>query len=180
MIRENHMDESGRELRRRDWLWVFALLGILAVSVLWYLQQNPRFLYSLVVACFVAIAFLVLLALRPEYRQALIRRLLGLHNRDLEAGGWFNRYGRLAGILLVINSLIFRLMLQYQLVSSQQPHFVLAFIYIQMALVIVLLVSLLRMAEKQWWRYPLIALLILTLAVVVAVTALLLLELLLH
>jgi uncharacterized membrane protein len=73
--------------------------------------------------------------------------------------------------------LIFRLMLQYELVSSQQPHFVLAFIYIQMALSMVLLVSLLRMAEKRVWRYPLIALLILTFVVVVAVTVLLILEL---
>lgn len=171
------MDESGRRLRRRDWLWVFTLLGIVAVSVLWYLQQNPSLLYSIAVACFVAIAFLILLALRPEHQQTLIRRLLELHNRDREAGGWFNRYGRLAGILLVINLLIFRLMLQYELVSSQQPHFVLAFIYIQMALSMVLLVSLLRMAEKRVWRYPLIALLILTFVVVVAVTVLLILEL---
>jgi hypothetical protein len=171
---------SGGLGRHRDWLWVFALLSILTAYILWYLQQNPRFLYSLAVACFVAIAFLVLLALRPEYRQALIRRLLGLHKRDLERGGLFHRYGRLAVILSIINWLIFGLMLRFQLVSPQHPHFVLSFFYIQMALGMVLLVSFLRVAGKRWWRYPLIALLILTLVVVVAVTALLLLELTLH
>jgi len=156
----------------RDWLWVFALLSILTAYTVWYLQLKPHFIYSLAIAFSIAMIFCALLALRPEYRQGLTRRLLGLHKRDLERGGWLHRYGRLAGILIVINLMIFRLMLQFQLVSSQYPHFVLTFIYIQMALGIILLVSFLRVAGK-WWRYPLITMLILTLAVIVAVTALL-------
>ena len=155
----------------RDWLWVFALLSILTVYTLWYIQQRPQFIYSIAIAFFVAMIFCALLALRPEYRQGLIRRLLGLHKRDLERGGWFHRYGRLAGFLIVINLIIFRLMLRFQLVSYEYPYFVLTFIYIQMALGIILLVSLLRVAGK-WWRYPLITMLILTLAVIAAVTAL--------
>jgi hypothetical protein len=76
----------------------------------------------------------MLLALRPDYRQGIISRLLRLHNRDLERGGWFRRYGRLAGILIVINALIFRLMVQLQFISSQDVQAILLFIYIQMAL----------------------------------------------
>ena len=158
--------------RSRDWFLIFALLVILATSVLWYLYQNPHFFISLAIALFVAIIFLTLLALRPEYRQGLIRRLLELHERDLERGGWYHRYGRLAGILIIINLLIFRLMLQFQLVSPQYPHFVLTFFYIQMALGMVLLVSLLRVAGK-WWKYLLITTLILKLAAIAAVTAIL-------
>lgn len=156
----------------RDWLWVFALLSILTAYILWYLQQNPHFTYSLAIAFSIAMIFCALLALRPEYRQCLIRRLLGLHKRDLERGGWFHRYGRLAGILLIINLVIFRLMLRFQLVSPQHPHFVLSFFYIQMALGIVLLVSFLRVAGK-WLRYLLITMLILTLVVIAIITAML-------
>lgn len=163
---------SGGLRHYRDWLWVFALLSILTAYILWYLQQKPHFIYSIAIAFSVAMIFCALLALRPEYRQGLIRRLLGLHKRDLERGGWFHRYGRLAGILLIINLLIFRLMLQFQLVSPQYPHFVLTFFYIQMALGMVLLVSFLRVAGK-WWRYLLIIMLILTLAAIATITAIL-------
>lgn len=170
---------SGGLGHHRYWLWVFVLLSILAIWVLLYLQ-NPRFLYPLTVAIFVAIVFLALLGLRPKYRQALVRRLLGLNKRDLETGGLFHRYGRLAGILIAVNSLIFSLLLQYQLVSSKQTYAVFAFIYVQMFLGMVLLVSLLRLARKRWWKYPIVVLIILTLVVVAILTAMLLLELALH
>ena len=163
---------TGSLRRSRDWFLIFALLVILATSVLWYLYQNPHFFISLAIALFVAIIFLTLLALRPEYRQGLIRRLLELHKRDLERGGWIHRYGRLAGILIIINALIFRLMLQLQFLSAQDVQAIFLFIYIQMALGTVLLVSLLRVAGK-WWRYLLTANLILTLVVIAIVTAIL-------
>ncbi|MDH5691366.1 MAG: hypothetical protein OEY81_08070, partial [Candidatus Bathyarchaeota archaeon] len=139
---------SGRLRHYRDWLWVFVFLSILIAYALWYLQQNPPFIYPLAIAFFVAIIFLTLSALRPEYRQGIIRRLLGLHKRDLERGGWFHRYGKLAGILIIINALIFRLMVELQFVSTQDVQAILLFIYIQMALGTVLLVSFLRVAGK--------------------------------
>jgi hypothetical protein len=82
------------------------------------------------------------------------------------------KYWRLAGILLIINLLIFRLMLQFQLISPQYPHFVLTFFYIQMALGMVLLVSFLRVAGK-WWRCLSITMLILELVVIATITAML-------
>jgi hypothetical protein len=170
---------SGGLRHYRDWLWVFAFLSILIAYALWYLQQNPPFIYPLAIAFSAAIIFCALLALRPEYRQDLIRRLLGLHKRDLERGGWFRRYGKLAGILIIINALIFRLMVELQFVSIQDVQAILLFIYIQMALGTVLLVSFLRVAGK-WLRYPLIILLTLTLVLVTIITAMILLELTLH
>ena len=170
---------TGSLRRSRDWFRIFAFLVILAAFVLWYLYQNPHFFISLAIALFVAIIFLTLLALRPEYRQGIIRRLLGFQKRDLERGGWFQRYGKLAGILIIINALIFRLMVELQFVSTQDVQAILLFIYIQMALGTVLLVSFLRVAGK-WLRYPLIILLTLTLVVVAIITALILLELTLH
>jgi len=149
-----------------DWLWIPALLSILIAYVLWYLQHNPNFIYSFAIAFSVALVLCAVLVLRYD----LIRRLLGLYKRDLERGGWFYRYGRLAAILFIINSAIFRLMLQFQLVSPQYPYFVLAFFYIQMALGMVLVVSFLKVAGK-WWRYPIITMLILTLVIIAIITA---------
>lgn len=170
---------TGSLRRSRDWFRIFALLVILAASVLWYLYITPHFSYLLAIALFVAIIFLTLLALRPEYREGIIRRLLGFQKRDLERGGWLQRYGKLAGILIIINSLIFRLMVGLQFVSIQDVQAILLFIYVQMALGTVLLVSFLRVAGK-WLRYPLIILLALTLVAVAMITAIILRELTLH
>lgn len=156
----------------RNWLGVFVLLSILTAYIIWYLQQNPLFIYSFAIAFSIAVIFCSLLALRPEYREGLISRLLKLHKRDLERGGWFHRYGRFAAILSIINWLIFGLMLRFQLVSSHNPLFVLSFFYIQMILAMVLLVSFLRGAGK-WLRYLTISMMILTLVVIAIITAML-------
>jgi len=91
----------------------------------------------------------------------------------VETGGRFNRYGKLAGFLILINSLVFRLMAHYNLHSSLS---FLLFIYIQMGLGVILTASLLGISGKVF-RYPLIALIILELAVIGIITALFLLEL---
>jgi|GEM_PF-2103111 hypothetical protein len=166
----------GELVRLRDWLLLLVLTGILAVSIAVYLPTNPSVFYSIIVGLLIGILFLVVLALRPEYKQSLIEGLSRLRKKDMETGGRFNRYGRLAGFLIVINSLVFRLMVQYNLVS---PLFFLSFIYIQMALGVILTVSFLGIVGKLL-RYPLIALIILELAVAVTVTALFLLELMPH
>ena len=155
---------------------LLVLTGILAVSIAVYLPTNPSVFYSIIFGLLIGIIFLVVLALRPEYKQGLIEGLSRLRKKDMETGGRFNRYGRLAGFLIVISSLVFRLMMQYNIVS---PLLFLAFIYIQMALGVILTVSFLGIVGKLL-RYPLIALIILELAVAVTVTALFLLELMPH
>ncbi len=135
----------------RDWLWVSILLIVVTAYTLWTLQQQPQFIYYLVVAISVAIVFNALLVLRPEYRQSLIRRVL-----EFQRGrGRLYRYRTLVVILFFINIMIFRVVLQSQLFS---PHFVLIFFYILMALGMILLVSFLRVVGK-WWRYLIILML---------------------
>ena len=158
--------------RHRNWLWFFVFLGMLAICMLWYIQQNPHFIYSLVIAFSVATIFCALLALRPKFRQALSKSLLEFYRRDLESGGLFHRFGRLAAILSIINWLIFGLMLKFHLVSPQHSYFVLTFFYIQLILGIIFILSLLK-AVGRWWRYLLISLSILHLAVIATITAIL-------
>jgi len=161
-------------MRLGDWLWVLVLVGVFAVSVILYVRTNPNFFYSVVVGFLIGIVFLVVMALQPKYKEDLIKRLSRLRRKDIEKGGWFNRYGRLAGFLIVMNSLVFRLLTQYQLIS---PIFFLLFIYIQISLGVILCISLMKIVGKLW-RYLLTILIILGLAVAVIVTALSLLELL--
>ena len=163
-------------MRLGDWLWVLALIGIFAVSVILYIRTNPNFFYSFVVGFLVGIVFLIVTALRPKYKEGLIKRLSGLRRKDIETGGWFNRYGRLAGFLIIMNSLVFRLLIQYKPIS---PIFFLLFIYIQISLGVILCMSLIKIVGKLW-RYLLTILIILGFAVAIIVTALSLLELLPH
>jgi len=157
-------------------LGALVLIGIFAVSVTLYLQTKPSFFHSLLIGFLIGIVFLVVMALQPKYKEDLIKRLSGLRRKDIETGGWFNRYGRLAGFLIVMNSLVFRLLIQFQLIS---PIFFLLFIYIQISLGVILCISLIKIVGKLW-LYLLIILIILGLAVAVIVTALSLLELLPH
>jgi hypothetical protein len=95
----------GELVQLRDWLLLLVLTGILAVSIAVYLPTNPSVFYSIIVGLLIGILFLVVLALRPEYKQSLIEGLSRLRKKDMETGGRFNRYGRLAGFLIVINFL---------------------------------------------------------------------------
>ena len=99
--------------------------------------------------------------------------MLGLHKRDLERGGWLYRYGTPAAVFFFIYWAIFRVMLEFQLISPQYlPHFVFTYLYVQLALGLVILVSFLRIAGK-WWRHLLMVMLILTLTAIATITAIL-------
>jgi len=99
--------------------------------------------------------------------------MLGLHKRDLERGGWLYRYGTPAAVFSLIYWAIFRVMLEFQLVSPQYlPHFVFTYLYIQLALGLVILVGFLRVAGKRWIYLP-IVMLILTLVAIATITAIL-------
>jgi len=99
--------------------------------------------------------------------------MLGLHKRDLERGGWLYRYGTPAAIFSLAYWAIFRVILEFQLISPRYlPHFVFTYLYIQLALGLVILAGFLRVAGK-WWRYLLMVMLILTLAAIATITAIL-------
>lgn len=160
-------------VRYKDSLYVLVLLILLSGSII--LQQNFLFFYYLIFVLIALIAFFTLLHLRPDYRRRLIERLELFQERDHDLGDLFYRYGRLSGILIVVNLLIFRLLEYFDIVSSSQTVFFLLFFYVQMILGTILLISLIRSAGRIW-RYPLTGLLILQLAVVVIISILFLLK----
>lgn len=146
-----------------DWLVVFIGLSVLIVFTIGSLQQDPQFIYPLAVAISVAIIFNVLLALRPKYRQGLIRRLREFHAREQRRGGWLYHYGNLARVFFYINLGIGYVTWKSQLIHL--PQFFIAWLFIQLILGMVSVARFLTVAEG-WWRYLITTMLILSLAAI--------------
>lgn len=141
----------------RKWYWI-AILVVLSVSLYtaWYLQLNPQRLPLFLVTITVAIGFVVLMALLPEYRRRLAERIAVYHAKERESLGRLYRYRNVALAVILINSLVFPLLWQYQLIPSQyMPLYVITFLIINVASGAILAVGLLKTMGK--WVLLLVA-----------------------
>ena len=79
-----------------------------------------------------------------------IRKLfMGLHNRDLERGGWLSRYGFPLGYFYFVNLLALRILLCSNLTATQWfPHFIVIFVAVQLSLGTVIIASMVKALGK--------------------------------
>lgn len=147
----------------KDWIYVLIVIGIITVYTCWYLNLNPQYITSILLAPVIAVIIVILLILMPEKRRRLAKSILVYNTRQKELEGWFYRYRRIALILFFIIILTFPLLLQCQLIPSQfMPWAVLTFFIVILALVGIQIAELIRVAG--WW-----GLLIITVITAIAV-----------
>lgn len=139
---------------RRYWVAILIFLGICIYTV-WYLQVNPQNIPLFLAIGVVAVGFVVLMALLPKYRRRFLEAIMAYHAKEKGLGALY-RYKNMALALILINSLIFSVLWQYQLIPSQYiPMYAISFLIINLTSSTILIVGLLKTIGK--WVLLLIA-----------------------
>ena len=131
------------------WHWV-AILIVLSISVytVWYLQLNPQHIPLFLTTIIIAIGFVVAMALLPKYRRRFAEKIMAYHAKEKSLGRLY-RYKNVVLALIVINSLVFSVLWQYQLIPLRYvPLYAITFLIINLASGAILIVWLLKTMGK--------------------------------
>ena len=131
------------------WYWI-AILILLSISLYtaWYLQLNPQQIPLFLTTTIIAIGFVVVMALLPKYRRRFGEKIVVYHAKEKSLGALY-RYKNVALALILINSLIFSVLWQYQLIPSQYvPLYAITFLIINLTSGAILIVGLLKTIGK--------------------------------
>jgi len=141
---------------RRNSVSIFVVIGIIIAYTLWYIYINPQHITLFLTTTIVALGFVAVMALLPEYRQKLVKWLLAYEARKKETGRQLYRFRRIALVLFFIVILTFPLLLQFQFIPTQyMPWAILSFFIAILALGAIQIVGLLTVAGR--WGLLLIA-----------------------
>ena len=149
-----------RDLWRKykDWFAVFIFISVLTGYTMWYLHLNPQHIPLFLTTTIIALGFAVVMALLPKYRQRLVKGILEYHVKSKELGGWLYRCQKIALVLFFLIVLAYPIVWEHQLVPTQyMPFFVLTFFVVVVALGIIQIAGLLKVAGK--WGLLVIAIL---------------------
>ncbi len=142
----------------KDWFAVFICISVLAGYTVWYLHLNPQHIPLFLTTTIIALGFVAVMALLPKHRRRLVNGILEYHVKGKELGGWLYRYQKIALVLFFLIVFAYPIVWEQQLVPSQYiPFFVLTFFVIAVALGVVQIAGLLKVAGK--WGLLLIAIL---------------------
>ena len=151
------------EKQPRKWYWI-AILVVLSISLYtaWYLQLHPQHIPLFLATTIVAMGFVVVMALLPKYRRRFAEKIMAYHAKEKSLGRPYH-YKNVALALIIINSLVFSVLWQYQLIPSQYvPFYAITFLIINLASGAILIVGLLKTIGK--W-----VLLLMAIGVVIAI-----------
>ena len=102
---------------RRYWVAVLIILGML-IYIVWYLSFNPRYVLVFLATTIIALGFVAVMALLPKYRRRFAEKIMAYYAKEKSLGRLY-RYKNVALALIIINSLIFSVLWQYQLIPPQ-------------------------------------------------------------
>ena len=144
----------------KEWLAVPIFISMLVGCTTWCFLLNQQQIPVFLTAIIVALGFVGIMILLPEYRQQLVERIVAYHARGKEQGGWFYRYRKLALVITTTGILIFPIALTL-LPSQYIPYFALTFLIVQLTAGSVVIAGFLKTAGK-WGYLVLLALVIIS------------------
>lgn len=104
--------------KHKDWFAVFIFVVGLAGYIIWYLSLNPQHIPLFLTTTIITIGFVVVMALLPKYRRRFAEKIMAYYAKEKSLGRLY-RYKNVALALIIINSLIFSVLWQYQLIPPQ-------------------------------------------------------------
>jgi len=133
----------------KNYVAVLLITILLTVYTWWYLQLHPEKLSHFLIGPLIALIFVILVALKPEYGKRLSKAIMTYDAKRKELGGRFYRYRIIALVLFFLIVLAFPIVWEYQLVPSQYVAFVvLSFLVVVVALGIIQIVGIIKVAKK--------------------------------
>jgi len=122
------------------------LVIIVIIWNLWSLYLNPQHLPFFLIVSIAVMAFATVVALRPKFRQRLVKAVYAFHTKGQEKGGWCYRFGYIALLTIIFSALA---LTQYQLIPPQYSTvFVIAFLMLITVSVGILAISFWRVIGK--------------------------------
>jgi hypothetical protein len=114
-----HVGVPDIEKWSRRWYWVAILIALgISLYTAWYLLLHPQHVLLFLATTIVAVGFVVVMALLPKYRRRFAEKMTAYHAKEKSLGRLY-RYKNVAVALILINSLIFSVLWQYQLIPAQ-------------------------------------------------------------
>jgi len=108
------------------WSTAAILLVMSIIVIIWNLYLNPQHLPFFLIVSIAFMAFATVMALRPKYRQRLVKAVYTFHTKSQEKGGWRYRFGYIALLTIIFSALA---LTQYQLIPPQySTMFMIAFL----------------------------------------------------
>lgn len=136
---------------------IVVTIAVIAYAI-WFFYYEPQHIPLFLGITIVALSFVAVMAALRNHRQRLIRKILAYHAKEKSLGALY-RCRTVALALIIMNSIIFSIVLRYQLVPLQyMPFYTLAFVVITLASGILLIAALLKTAGK--WGLLFVAILI--------------------
>lgn len=119
---------------------------IVIIWNLWSLYLNPQHLPFFLIVSIAVMAFATVVALRPKFRQRLVKAVYAFHTKGQEKGGWCYRFGYIALLTIIFSALA---LTRYQLIPPQYSTvFVIAFLMLITVSVGILAISFWRVIGK--------------------------------